>query len=171
MSSGTLHVQCKYLLMSCKINFYAAPSPPSDVDVSQNGIESLLVSWTAGESIVTGYIISYQQQDGVHSDSVNVNETVISTIITGLMIGATYSISVVATSSTLPSNETIPQNITIGNGIYAELGFMLNCDCLCVWLWSICTSPRASHHLPDLLSLFLHYGWRQCNSHLYCHST
>ena len=124
MSSGTLHVQCKYLLinlLSCKINFYAAPSPPSDVDVSQNGLESLLVSWTAsGESIVTGYIISYKQQDGVHSGSVNVNETVISTIITGLMIGATYSISVVATSSTLPSNETIPQKITIGNGIYAE---------------------------------------------------
>ena len=87
--------------------------------MSQNGLESLLVSWTPGESIVTGYIISYRQQDGVHSGSVNVNETVISTIITGLMIGATYSISVVATSSTLPSN-TIPQNITIGNGIYAE---------------------------------------------------
>ena len=116
-----MYIQCKYLLMSCKINFYAAPSPPSDVNVSQNGLESLLVSWTvSGESIVTGYIISYRQQDGVHSGSVNVNETVISTIITGLMIGATYSISVVATSSTLPSNETIPQNITIGNGIYAE---------------------------------------------------
>ena len=100
--------------------FFAAPSPPSNVIVSQNGLESLLVSWTAGESIVTGYIISYQQQDGVHSDSVAVNETVTSTIITGLMIGATYSISIVATSNTLPSNETIAQNITIGNGVSAE---------------------------------------------------
>ena len=70
---------------------------------------------------MTGYIISYKQQDGVHSDPVNVNETTVtSTIITGLMIGATYSISIVATSSTLPSNETIAQNITIGNGVSAE---------------------------------------------------
>ena len=66
---------------------------------------------------MTGYIISYQQQDGVHSDSVNVNETVTSTIITGLMIGATYSISIVATSNTLPSDETTASDITIGNVI------------------------------------------------------
>ena len=107
--------------MNYTINYvFAAPSPPSNVIVSQNGLKSLQVSWTQGESTVTGYIISYRQQDGVHSGSVNVNETVISTIITGLIIGATYFVSVVATSSTLPSNETIPQNITIGNGIYAE---------------------------------------------------
>ena len=64
---------------------------------------------------MTGYIISYKQQDGVHSGSVNVNETVISTIIIGLMIGATYSISVVATSNTIPSDETTASDITIGN--------------------------------------------------------
>ena len=64
---------------------------------------------------MTGYIISYKQQDGVHSDSVNVNDTVTSTIITGLMIGATYSISIVATSNTLPSDETTALDITIGN--------------------------------------------------------
>ena len=66
---------------------------------------------------MTGYIISYQQQDGGHSDSVTVNEsdTVTSTIITGLLIGATYSISVVSTSNTLPSDETTVPDITIGN--------------------------------------------------------
>ena len=122
MSSGTLQVQCEYLLinlLSCKNQyfFYAAPSPPSDVDVSQNGLDSILVSWTvSGESIVTGYIISYKQQNGVHSDSVTVDDTAVtSTIITGLMIGATYSISVVATSNTLPSDETTAPDITIGN--------------------------------------------------------
>ena len=105
--------------MSYTINYiFAAPSPPSNVIVSQNGLESLLVLWTHGESIVTGYIISYQQQDGVHSDSVNVNETTVtSTIITGLMIGVTYSISIVATTSTLPSNVTTAPDITIGNVI------------------------------------------------------
>ena len=67
---------------------------------------------------MTGYIISYQQKDGVHSDSVNVNETAVtSTIITGLMIGATYSISIVATTSTLPSNVTTAPDIAIGNVI------------------------------------------------------
>ena len=87
------------------------------MSVSQNGLDSILVSWTvSGESIVTGYIISYQQQDGVHSDSVT---AVTSTIITGLMIGATYSISIVATSNTLPSTETT-DDITIGNMITVE---------------------------------------------------
>ena len=61
---------------------------------------------------MTGYIISYQQQDGV---SVTVNDTVTSAIITGLMIGVTYSNSVVATSNTLPSTETTAPDITIGN--------------------------------------------------------
>ena len=95
------------------------------MSVSQNGLDSILVSWTvSGESIVTGYIISYQQQDGVHSGSVTaVTSTsvtaVTSTIITGLMIGATYSISIVATSNTLPSTETT-DDITIGNMITVE---------------------------------------------------
>ena len=71
---------------------------------------------------MTGYIISYQQQDGVQSDSVTVDDTAVtSTIITGLMIGATYSISIVATSNTLPSTETtVPDDITIGNMITVE---------------------------------------------------
>ena len=93
------------------------------MSVSQNGLDSILVSWTvSGESIVTGYIISYQQQDGAHSDSVTVDDTAVtSTIITGLMIGATYSISIVATSNTLPSTETtVPDDITIGNMITVE---------------------------------------------------
>ena len=71
---------------------------------------------------MTGYIISYQQQDGVHSDPVTVNDTAVnSVIINGLMIGATYSISIVATSNTLPSTETtVPDDITIGNMITVE---------------------------------------------------
>ena len=91
------------------------------MSVSQNGLDSILVSWTvSGESIVTGYIISYQQQDGVHTGSVTVDDiAVTSTIITGLMIRATYSISIVATSNKLPSTETT-DDITIGNMITVE---------------------------------------------------
>ena len=94
----------------------AAPCPPSGVSVSQNGLNSLLVSWTLGEPAVTGYNISYQTHDGGHSGSLNVDETATTTIITGLMTGATYSITIVATSNTLPSTETTAPDITIGTG-------------------------------------------------------
>ena len=102
------------------LNISPAPSPPSDVSVSQNGLDSILVSWTPSEEfIVTGYIIFYQQQDvAVNSDSVTIDDSAVnSTIITGLMIGAIYSISIVATSNTLPSTVTIVPDIIIGNMI------------------------------------------------------
>ena len=110
---------------------------------------------------MTGYIISYQQQDGGNSDSMNVIDTVTSTIITGLLIGATYSISIVATSHTLPSDETTASDITIGN--------MKLLSRVCMWLLRIYL-PRASHHLSDLFSFLLHHGWRHCHSHLLCYT-
>ena len=116
--------------MCCKLLYtiiHPAPSPPSGLSVSQNGLNSLLVSWTSGEPAgsgggttepaVTGYSISYQTQDKKHGGLVNVNETTTSTIITGLMTGATYSITIVATSSTLPSNKITEPDITIGTGL------------------------------------------------------
>ena len=83
--------------------------------VSQNGVDSVQVSWTppSGESAVTGYIIYYQQQDGGHSGSEMARSTTTATI-TGLMTEATYSITMVATSSTLPSTVTAAVTITIG---------------------------------------------------------
>ena len=113
------------------------------MSVFQNGLDSILVSWTvSGESIGTGYIISYQQLDGVHSDSVTVDDTAVtSTIITGLVIGATYSISIVATSNTLPSTETtVPDDITIGNMITVEYS---------VWRLRVLLSPSE----PAIISL------------------
>ena len=94
-----------------------APSPPSGVTVSQNGVGSVQVSWTppSGEPTVTGYIIYYQQQDGGHNGSEEVaGATATTATITGLMTGATYSITMVATSSTLPSTVTAAETITIG---------------------------------------------------------
>ena len=116
---------CVYLLQDTQST---APSPPSGESVSQNGLNSLLVSWTSGEPAVTGYIISYQPQDGGHSGSVNIDENVTSTIITGLMTGATYSITIVATSNTLPSTEITAPDITIGTGTNSAciLNYKLN---------------------------------------------
>ena len=92
------------------------PSPPSGVMVSQNGLNSLLVTWTpsAGPN-VTGYTIFYQQRDGGHSSrhSVEVGETDANVTITGLMRGATYNISITTNSITL-SSDVITGNQTIG---------------------------------------------------------
>ena len=90
-----------------------APSPPSGVMVSQNGLDSVQVSWTppSGEPTVTGYIIYYQQQDGGQNGTEMAGATATTATITGLMTGAVYSITMVATSSTLPSNA---EHITIG---------------------------------------------------------
>ena len=93
-----------------------APSPPSGVTVSQNGMGSVQVSWTPppGEPTVTGYIIYYQQQDGGHTGSEMTGATATTATITGLMTGAIYSITMAATSSTLPSTVTTAETITIG---------------------------------------------------------
>ena len=63
---------------------------------------------------MTGYIIYYQQQDGGHNGSEMAGATATTATITGLMTGATYSITMVATSSTLPSTVTAAETITIG---------------------------------------------------------
>ena len=61
---------------------------------------------------MTGYIIYYQQEEGQRlSESAEAAATTAS--ITGLIAGATYSITMVATSSTLPSTETEALTVTI----------------------------------------------------------
>ena len=84
--------------------------------VSQNGVESVQVSWTlpSGEPAVTGYIIYYQQQDGGRNGSEMDRATAHTATITGLMTGTAYSITMLATSSTLPSTVTAAVTITIG---------------------------------------------------------
>ena len=88
------------------------------MSVFQNGLDSVLVSWSAppGGPDATGYIIYYQQDGGQGlSENAGATATTATTAtITGLIAGATYSITVVATSSTLPSIETAVQTVTIG---------------------------------------------------------
>ena len=92
-----------------------APDPPSGLTASQNGLDSALVSWTApsGGAAVTGYTIYYQQEGGERS-SASAGASATSATISGLIEGATHSITIVATSNTLPSTVTGPQTITIG---------------------------------------------------------
>ena len=105
------------LLISNVYNTYCihppAPFPPTNVAVSQNGLHSLRVTWTPSPgSNVTGYTVFYQQVGGGHNGSVMTQYN--SVVITELNEGATYSISVVANSSTLPSNVTTGPDATIG---------------------------------------------------------
>ena len=94
--------------------------------MSQNGVGSVQVSWTrpSGESAVTGYIIYYQQQAGGQTGSEMGGATATTATITGLMTGATYSITMVSTSSALPSNVTAAVTITIG--IYYDVMILGN---------------------------------------------
>ena len=106
-----------------------APSPPSGLSVSQNGLDSALVSWTApsGGPAVTGYIIYYQQEEeGGQRLSESAGAAATTASITGLIAGVTYSITMVATSSTLPSTETAALTVTIGTLYTQNLRIVTN---------------------------------------------
>ena len=62
---------------------------------------------------MTGYII-YYQQDGGQRLSENAGATATTAPITGLIAGTTYYITMVATSSMLPSTKTAAQTVTLG---------------------------------------------------------
>ena len=119
-----IHVQKECVIVGFLGMFYLisllllspVPSPPSGVMVSQNGLNSLLVTWTpsAGPN-VTGYTIFYQAERQNPRHSVEVEETNTSVTITGLMRGATYNISIMAKSNTLPSDVIAGPETTIGN--------------------------------------------------------
>ena len=78
------------------------------MEISQNGQTSLLVTWrySSSQSALTGFHISYIQRGGGHNGSVTAGVDETNATIEGLVAGGTYSISVVANSSTLPSHPT-----------------------------------------------------------------
>ena len=95
------------------------PSPPSDVAAVQTGPTSITVTWTPPTPLdgITGYIISYTNEDDSDSDSVTVSggstdrET-----LTGLQNGDTYTISIVATSDTALPSVSVPADMSVGLG-------------------------------------------------------
>ena len=119
----------------CLLHFQPAPDPPSVLTLFRNGKDTILVSWTApsGGAAVTGYMI-YYQEDGGERLSVSAGASATTASITGLTVGATYSITMVATSSTLPSTVTGPQTVTIGSyTIYA-----IHCIIVCYVIFCTC---------------------------------
>ena len=63
---------------------------------------------------MTGYIISYREIHVGYTESVTTGRRDTTAIITGLIVGTTFSISVSATSDTLPSTTTQGKEILIG---------------------------------------------------------
>ena len=90
-----------------------APSAPSNVRVTQNGLNSVLVSWTAGHMSVTGYFISYSSEEGGETNSLSAEESDTHITITELIAGVNYTVNLSANSSTLPSN-VVTRHITLG---------------------------------------------------------
>ena len=106
--------------------------------MSQNGLNSVLVTWTPSERPnVTGYTIYFRQLYGGLSGSVTAAETDTSVVITGLIAGASFSIGVLANSSTLPSTVTYGPNATIGTIDITDMLIILSV--------SMCST---SQHLP-----------------------
>ena len=111
------------------------PSPPSDVRMSQNGPNSLLVTWTPSEGPdVTGYTVHYQQLHGGQSGSVIAEETDTSAIINGLSSGTTFSISVSANSNTLSSTATHGPNVAIRGSYTYSLDKRITTPSFSQWL-------------------------------------
>ena len=82
-----------YILIKKSTNFQV----PTNVTAVQIGLTSIKVSWTPPTN-ATGYIISYT--GGGSSDSVTVGDgSTDNYVFSGLMNGATYAISVIATST------------------------------------------------------------------------
>ena len=98
------------------ISFSLAPYSPSGVTISQNGLNSLLVSWTylSYWPAVTSFHISYSQQDGRYNGSVTAGRNDTNAIISGLTALATYSISILAKSLTFPGS---PMSTSFSLGI------------------------------------------------------
>ena len=72
------------------------------------------MTWAPSEGpTITGYTVTYQILDGGEKKSVMAADTATNRTITELISGATYSISIVASSNTLPSTATTA-TITIG---------------------------------------------------------
>ena len=84
-----------------------APTPPTIINISQRGRGSVQVTWSRSSSdnvVVIGYLITFNLIATGDTVSIATGAIDTSCYITGLTPGVTYSITVRASSHTLPSN-------------------------------------------------------------------
>ena len=156
--------------------FSLAPSPPDDFLVYQYGVSGLVVLFwhyqdylgdtTYSLATLTEFIIYYQQQGEGERLSKTIESNFILSwdwryifqkdTISGLMGGATYSVSVVAVSFTLHSDETTAVNIIIGTVTVKHHLIIISCI-----MFFFCRVSSNIDHLPSFLNC-----WEYCQSHL-----
>ena len=97
-------------------NVYWSPgaTPPTDLTAVQTGPTIIDVSWTSPTPLddTTGYIIYYTNDDNTDSVVIDGGSTDEYTL-TNLQNGETYTISIIATSSDLPSVSVLA-DMTVG---------------------------------------------------------
>ena len=92
----------------------------------QNSFTSILVSWSAS-SDATWYTIDYNSNDGLNG-SITVDNKTLSWNLTGVSIGESYIISVVAISHNLQTSTPISKQVTVMNSTDdSTVGQTLNC--------------------------------------------
>ena len=97
------------------------------------------MTWTLSQGPnVTGYTIYYREIHVGYTESVTTGRRDTSATITGLIVGATFSISVSATSDTLPSTTTQGKEILIGMYV---LPILQDESLIIIIMWSLYTEP------------------------------
>ena len=111
---------CVSVCLSCMIlSLSPVASAPSELSAEQIGPDSVRVSWRPPSAVgdTTGYIIYYSSRDT--SDSVPVSQPdTAQHELTELMMGSSYSISLVAISPHLPSGTlTLSIQLVVGKDV------------------------------------------------------
>lgn len=102
-------------LLLCILPFPPGPSPPSVVNVDQNGAGSVIVSWKSPSSgpPVTKYMIYCKQRDSEQMISKSAGATASTATINGLVTGEVCFITMVAFSNEISSTETEAKEVII----------------------------------------------------------
>ena len=114
--------------MQLIIYLHVGPSPPTNVMALQEGPTSIRVSWSPS-SDATGYTISYT---GGGSDSVTVSGgSTDNYLLTGLVMEASYTISIVAHSQQFPSDAVVVEITLSKKKTYTRMCMLLSpCACM-----------------------------------------
>ena len=110
------------------LSHIAGAFPPTGVRAVQDGPTSIRVTWTPPSPLgdTTGYRISFSGESS--SDSVSVNGESSYIILANLESGKIYTISIVATSSHLPSEPVMTAPVALGKSLYVVLPAVITQD-------------------------------------------
>ena len=128
-------------------------SPPTNVRAVQESLTSIRVSWTPS-SDANGYIISYT--GGGSSDSVTVSGgSTDERLLTGLVNGGIYTISIMATSTGLSSGSVVVMDVRLGKFRERYHGHIIHHTCTC-------SSRPANHRHESSSHCHLHLPLLEC---------